>query len=178
MGKVVNVTSRVRAALRYRICERCGTMQRGFDTFEGDIPWETMREHSYLRAQQTSIFRQRPSRLDQLAHTLGLRRSRASDGTFSSPPMLMKRCLFTHKWGRKIFDGSAFYCRTCERCGTMQRGIYDTWETMRERGYLRSQQITIVRQPPSRLDQFAHSLGLRRSRMSDSTGSGNRSALT
>jgi len=82
-------------------------------------------------------------------------------------------CLFKHKWGRKIFDGSAFYCRTCERCGKMQRGIYGAWETMRERDYIKSQQIEIVRERSSRLAQLAHSLRLRRTRMSDRTNSGN-----
>jgi hypothetical protein len=57
----------------------------------------------------------------------------------------------------------------------MQRGIYDRfwnyliWETMRERTYIKSQQLKIVRERSSRLDQLAHTLGLRRSRMSDRT---------
>lgn len=55
----------------------------------------------------------------------------------------------------------------------MQRGIYDAswndiaWETMRERTYTRSQQIPIVRQSSSPFDQLTHTLGLRRTRMSD-----------
>ena len=55
----------------------------------------------------------------------------------------------------------------------MQRSVYDAvyqdvaWETVREREFIRSQQIQIVRKPVSRLDQLAHTLGLRRSRMSD-----------
>ena len=77
------------------------------------------------------------------------------------------RCRFKHKWGRRIFDGSAFYVRTFDPCGTMQRGIYDTWETIRARAYVKSQQIEIVRQSFSRFDQLAHTLGLRRTRISD-----------
>jgi hypothetical protein len=79
LGKAVDVTSDVRAVLYYRRCERCGKMQRGLDTFSGDIPWETVRERSYLRAKQIPILRQPSSRFDRLAHWLGLRRSRTSD---------------------------------------------------------------------------------------------------
>jgi len=96
----------------------------------------------------------------------------------------MLRCLFTHKWaiGTRLnvrshgtYIRSVLPYRTCERCGTVQRGIYKTlwgdlsWETIRERTYIRSQQVRIVRQPSSRLDQLAHTLGLRRTRMSDVT---------
>jgi len=85
VGKVVgvNVTSYVKAALYYRTCSRCGTMQRGFDSFDGEIPWETMRERSYRRAQEIPIFRKHSFPLDRLAHSLGVRRSRTSDGTRS-----------------------------------------------------------------------------------------------
>jgi hypothetical protein len=86
-------------------------------------------------------------------------------------------CLFIHKWGSKIFDSTAFYYRTCERCGTMQRGIYGNWETMRESIYIKSQQIRIVRKPSSWFDRLAHTLGLRRSRMNDGTRSVKRSEL-
>jgi len=85
------------------------------------------------------------------------------------------RCHVRHKWGRKLFDGSAFYFRTCERCGKIQRGIYNTWETIRERTYIKSQHVDIVRQPSTRLDQLAHTLRLRRSRARDGAGSGQRS---
>jgi hypothetical protein len=90
----------------------------------------------------------------------------------------------------------------------MQRGIYDpfwrdiNWETMRERAYTTSAQIQVARQPSvpwetmaerayvtwegikvvrkpsSWLDELTHSLGLRRSRMSDRRGSGKRFAQT
>jgi len=88
---------------------------------------------------------------------------------------MIMRCRFKHKWDRKIFDGSLFYVRTCERCGAIQRGIYGTWETIRERTYIKSQQFGIIRQPSTRGDQLAHTLKLRRSRASDRTASGQRS---
>jgi hypothetical protein len=78
------------------------------------------------------------------------------------------RCLFKHKWSRKTFDGSSFYVRTCKGCGTVQRGIYGTWETIREYAYVKSEQRQIVRQPSSPGDQLAHALGLRHTRISDS----------
>lgn len=102
------------------------------------------------------------------------------------------RCLFTHKWvvgnnfdlrSRDPDISFVIPYRTCERCGTMQRGICDaswgdmSWETMREGVYVISEQIRIVRQPISRLDKLAHSLGLRRSRMTDQMGSKQRSPL-
>ena len=85
------------------------------------------------------------------------------------------RCLFKHKWVMgEILNVRFFHPhRTCERCGTMQRGVYDSswrniyWETMRERTYNKSEQAHIVRSPSSRIDQFAHTLGLRRSREND-----------
>lgn len=117
------------------------------------------------------------------------------------------RCLFAHKWIRKVPNvRSALPVRTCERCGTMQRGIYDpfwrdiAWETMRERAYTKSVQIQIARlpaspwetivaranvtwervrffrKPSSWLDQLTHSLRLRRNRMTDRVRSGKRSA--
>jgi len=119
------------------------------------------------------------------------------------------RCLFAHKWIRKVPNvRSALPVRTCERCGTMQRGIYDpfwrdiAWETMRERAYTKSVQIQIARlpaspwetivaranvtwervrffrKPSSWLDQLTHSLRLRRNRMTDRARSGKRSAST
>lgn len=98
------------------------------------------------------------------------------------PPMPIMRCLLTHKWviGTEFnvrspgpYVRSVLPYRTCERCGTMQRGIFKalwtdiSWETIRERAYVKSQQRAIVRHPSSRLDQLAHTLGLRRCRMSD-----------
>jgi len=85
LGKTFNVRSRipyVRSVLPYRICERCGSMQRGtYDAYSGDVAWETMRERTYIKSEQIRIVRRTSSRLEQLAHTLGLRRSRMSDGT-------------------------------------------------------------------------------------------------
>ena len=66
----------------YRRCPRCGIMQRGiYDSLTRDLSWQTMRERTYIAAQQVRIVRRPSSSLDQLAHTLGLRRSRASDRT-------------------------------------------------------------------------------------------------
>jgi len=57
-------------------------MQRGtYDAYSGDVAWETMRERTYIKSEQIRIVRRASSRLEQLAHTLGLRRSRMSDGT-------------------------------------------------------------------------------------------------
>lgn len=81
LGRSVYVTSHARGALHYRTCKRCGTTQRGFDAFEGRIPWETLRERSHIRSEQIQIIRRPSSRLDQLAHTLRLRRTRTSDST-------------------------------------------------------------------------------------------------
>ena len=77
------------------------------------------------------------------------------------------RCLLKHKWSRKTFDGSAYFVRTCRKCGTVQRGIYGTWETLREYAYVKSEQLQVVRQPSSRSGQLAHTLGLYRTRVSD-----------
>jgi len=87
---------------------------------------------------------------------------------------LIMRCLFSHRWGRSIINVqfSRAY-RTCARCGTMQRGVFDrfwddiSWETVRERTYIESQAIRIVREPVSRLGRLAHSFWLRRSRTGD-----------
>ena len=92
------------------------------------------------------------------------------------------RCLFTHQWTINVKSVHAY--RTCKRCGKMQRGIYDglyqdiVWETMRARAYVTPDQFQIVRKPPSRLGELTHTLGLRRSRMTDRTGSGNQSVRT
>jgi len=83
------------------------------------------------------------------------------------------RCLFRHKWVRKESNiTSVLAYRTCERCGMVQRGfdifvgdIY--WETIRERDDMDWERIEFVRQPSSPLNKLTHSLGLRRSRMSD-----------
>lgn len=77
------------------------------------------------------------------------------------------RCLFIHSWGRKSFDGSNYYVRTCKRCGTVQRGIYGNWETIREFAYVKYEQLQFIREPSSRGERIAHTLGLRRTRISD-----------
>lgn len=88
------------------------------------------------------------------------------------------RCIFAHHWATNVTSvlaerTSVLAYRQCRRCGTMQRSIYDAvhqdvaWETIREREFIRSQQNQIVRKTSSRLEQWAHTLGLRRSRTSD-----------
>ena len=84
------------------------------------------------------------------------------------------RCPFAHKWvalWEKSLGTIACY-RRCRRCGSLERGVLDFsrivgWETMRERSYITSQQMRVVRQPLFRLDRLAHSFGLRRTRMND-----------
>jgi len=92
------------------------------------------------------------------------------------------RCLFTHKWViGKEFDFTSrapqitftVPHRTCERCGQLQRGIYDrhsrsiSWETMREGTYLIAEHGQIVRKPLSWLERLRHSLRLIRTRKTD-----------
>jgi len=89
--------------------------------------------------------------------------------------MLRFLCLLTHRWDKRVFDRSAFYYRSCKRCGKIQRGIYNTWEIIRERAYVKSEQLGIVRRPSTRLDRLAHTLRLRRSRANDRTVSGRHS---
>jgi len=93
------------------------------------------------------------------------------------------RRLFAHKWVEgKPAPRFLHPYRTCERCGVMQRGIYDpfwkdtVWEIMRERAYVKSEQIRIVRESTSRLDKWVRALGLRRTRRSDSRESSGRAA--
>jgi len=70
----------VQRTVAYRRCIRCGTMQRGiFNHFWDDISWETIRERGYLEAQNKRIVRGPSSGLEQLGHSLRLRRSRMSD---------------------------------------------------------------------------------------------------
>ena len=102
------------------------------------------------------------------------------------------RCLVKHQWvmenafhikSRVPYVRHILPYRTCACCGTMQRGGYDpysgqvTWETMRERVYIKSEQLPIVRRRTSWLDQWTHTLGLRRSRMRDKAIIGKRPGL-
>jgi len=74
----------VQRATAYRRCMRCGTMQRGiFKHFWDGISWETIRERSYVDAQNNSIVRRPSSSLEQFGHSLRLRHSRMSDKTES-----------------------------------------------------------------------------------------------
>ena len=184
----------VRSVIPYRTCERCGQIQRGiFDTFWRDILWEPLRKGTDISPGRDRFFRQPTSPLDQLAHSWGLRRSRAGDSKRSEGARrssrvigsmwsdgLPIRCLFTHEWVRKQAGGGLFLpYRICARCGTMQRGVRDglfqdmTWETMRERAFTVSEQAQVVRRPVSRIDRIAHSLRLRRTRASDTRRLGN-----
>ena len=175
------------SVIPYRTCERCGQMERGiFDTFWRDIVWEPLRKGTGMSPGRNRFFRQPSSPLDQLAHSWGLRRSRSGDKKISeNAPRASSslisigwrgvsiRCLFSHRWIRKEYGVSSVVSyRACARCGTLQRALEtlngDTsWETIRGRTDVEQQQIWFVRQRSSRFDQLAHSLGLRRSRMSD-----------
>jgi len=94
----------------------------------------------------------------------------------------MGRCLFRHKWAieTETKRGSHGFretrvipYRTCERCGAIERGIYDgslkniIWERLRERANVTASRPRVFRQPGSLFDRLAHSCGLRRTRMSD-----------
>jgi len=102
-------------------------------------------------------------------------------------------CLISHKWNMEklfrsestVFHGQPnLYYRTCDKCGAVQRGIYDilsggiSWETLRKHDHSCWQQIRIVRQRSSRFDQLIHSLNLRRSRTSDAMKAQKRSVPT
>jgi hypothetical protein len=184
----------VKSVIPYRTCERCGQMQRGiFDSFWRDIVWEPLRKGTDISPGRNRFFRQPTSPLDQLAHSWGLRRSRSGDRKRSDDARrsswvvtsmwssgLPIRCLLTHEWVRKQSGGRSFPpYRICARCGTTQRGGRDglfqgmTWETMRERAFVVSEQARVVRRPISRLDRIAHSLRLRRTRESDTRRLGN-----
>ena len=70
----------VRSLVPYRRCIRCGVTQWGIhDTLTREVSWEAMRERTYFDFQQARIVRKPSSGLDQLAHTLRLRRTRAGD---------------------------------------------------------------------------------------------------
>jgi len=99
---------------------------------------------------------------------------------------LTMRCIFTHQWTiylkTGLAHGTRLAYRNCKRCGLMQRGVYDglyqdiVWENVRERTFVKSQQMRIVRRTSSRFQQITHSLGLRRTRASDREGSGDASS--
>jgi hypothetical protein len=184
----------VKSVVPYRTCERCGQMQRGiFDGVWRDIVWEPLRKGTDISPGRERFFRKPSSPIDQLAHSWGLRRSRSGDrkvsenakrssrallSMWSSGPTI--RCLFAHEWVGKESSGRSLAAyRICGRCGTMQRGVYDglfqdmTWETMRERAFMLSEQARVVRRPASRLDRITHSLRLRRTRASDTRRLGN-----
>jgi len=65
----------------FRKCKRCGILERGVLDLSKVVGWETMRERSSTKAQQVRVVRQPLPRLDRLAHSFGLRRTRMNDGT-------------------------------------------------------------------------------------------------
>ena len=80
----------------WRVCTRCGRMQRSTFDYSDSISWETlrernditsalirtaMRERNDITSKLVRIVRQPTSRLDQLAHKFRLRRTRAYDRT-------------------------------------------------------------------------------------------------
>ena len=77
---IMGETFDVKSFAPWRQCKRCGMVQRGtYDKARKDILWETMRERVYSKARQGGIVRRPSSSLDQLGHTLGLRRTRKGD---------------------------------------------------------------------------------------------------
>jgi len=86
----------------------------------------------------------------------------------------MMLCLFGHKWvilWERSYGNIACY-RRCERCRSLERGVLDfssivSWEKVRADTHSRALQMRLVRLPLPRLDRWAHSLGLSRTRASD-----------
>ena len=77
---ILGETFDVKSFSPWRKCKRCGLIQRGtYDKARKDIIWETMRERVYSKARHGKIVRRPSSTLDQLGHTLRLRRTRKSD---------------------------------------------------------------------------------------------------
>ena len=87
-------------------------------------------------------------------------------------------CFVVHKWVTHpryldmVFGSDVAY-RKCTRCGKTQLGVLDrqglriTWSTMREGRFRDAREVQALRRPSSRLSQIAHSLGLRRTRVTD-----------
>jgi hypothetical protein len=67
-----------------RQCQSCGLVQRHFWTKDSVYgAWESIRERTYIEAEQRKIRQRRSSRLVRLGHSLGLLRTRTSDRTRS-----------------------------------------------------------------------------------------------
>jgi len=73
-------TINLQSRLAYRTCRHCGITQRGnyIGLFQ-DIAWETLRERALVKPQEMQFVRRGSTQLDQIAHSLRLRRTRASD---------------------------------------------------------------------------------------------------
>ena len=73
-------TINLQSRLAYRSCRRCGLTQRGdYSGLFQDIAWETLRERALVKPQQIQFVRRSTTQLDQIAHSLRLRRTRSSD---------------------------------------------------------------------------------------------------
>jgi len=94
----------------------------------------------------------------------------------------MGRCLFRHKWAIQTETKrgphglpikTVIPYRTCERCGVIERGIYDgslkniVWQRLRERADIIPSRSGFSRQAGSAFDRWAHMCGLRRTKISD-----------
>lgn len=77
---VMGETFDVRSFAPWRKCEHCGRIQRGtYDKVRKEIAWETIRERVYSKSKHARIVRRPSSGLDELAHSLRLRRTRKGD---------------------------------------------------------------------------------------------------
>lgn len=88
------------------------------------------------------------------------------------------RCLVAHKWVTKprylnmVSESDPAY-RRCKRCGKAQFGVPDgqslriNWRNLRQGDCSDARHVRMLRRPPSRLNQLAHALGLRRTRATD-----------
>lgn len=66
--------------LAYRRCRRCGKTQFGvLDDPPERINWSAMRQGSFSDAREARTLRRHSFWLDQIAHSLRLRRTRATD---------------------------------------------------------------------------------------------------
>jgi len=79
--RYLNLVSEAHPA--YRKCNRCGKTQFGIlDGQSLRITWITMRKGDISDAQDVWTLRRSSSRLNQIAHSLKLRRTRANDRNY------------------------------------------------------------------------------------------------
>ena len=68
----------------YRKCQYCDLVQRHvWNKNSVHTAWETIRERTYIETEQRQIVQKRSAGLARLAHSLGLLRTRTSDGAKS-----------------------------------------------------------------------------------------------